>query len=327
MNNRRDTPIESLLKLAGERDQPSPEGMDRARVAARESWERALAERADAPVVISRRRPLAWALAAGLAALAVSGLWLRNSSAPQVVVARISAVQGQAQLQSAISDLAANAVLRSGEELITREGRVALAVGDVLSVRVDRGTRLRFDAAGRMTLLEGAVYVDSGGLNARTDLRIDTPAGEVRHVGTQFQVAVIRGQTQVRVREGRVSLTMPGEPGVELAAGDGVRVEDGRARVEHGLASFGAEWEWTAAAAPVFDIENRPMNEFLAWLAREHGWQLRFASDEVQARSLAIRLHGSLAQLDSAGAMEYVGLITGVPLTVNEGVLWVGSNP
>jgi ferric-dicitrate binding protein FerR (iron transport regulator) len=327
MNNRRDTPIESLLKLAGERDQPSLEGMDRARVAARESWERALAKRTDVPATISRRRPLAWALAAALAALAITGLWLSNPFAAPVVVARVSAVQGQAQLQSAISNLTTNAVLRSGQELITREGHVALAVGDVLSVRVGRATRLRFDAAGRMTLLEGAVYVDSGGLNAGTDLRIDTPAGEVRHVGTQFQVSVISGQTQVRVREGRVSLTMPGEPGLELAAGDGVRVEAGRARVEHGLATFGAEWEWAATAAPVFDIENRPMNEFLAWLAREHGWQLRFASDEVQARSLGIRLHGSLAQLDSAGALEYVGLITGVPLALNEGVLWVGGNP
>ena len=64
-------------------------------------------------------------------------------------------------------------------------------------------------------------------------------------------------------------------------------------RIESGLPSFGEEWEWAARMAPGFDIENRPLSEFLAWLVREHGWQLRFTDAQWQSRAQGIRLHGS----------------------------------
>ena len=78
----------------------------------------------------------------------------------------------------------------SGTVLATGDGRVAVSFADALSLRLDRGTRLRFDGHERVTLLQGALYVDSGGLNVGPPLTIATPAGEVRHVGTQFQVRV-----------------------------------------------------------------------------------------------------------------------------------------
>ena len=37
--------IERLIKLAGERDMPTPEGMERARLAAHEAWTRMLGQR------------------------------------------------------------------------------------------------------------------------------------------------------------------------------------------------------------------------------------------------------------------------------------------
>ena len=101
----------------------------------------------------------------------------------------------------------ATLAIHTGTTLATSEGRVALTFGDSLSLRIDRQTRLRFDSREQMTLLAGALYVDSGGINAVPALRIETPAGVVRHVGTQFQVHVTGDMTRVRVREGRVLLT------------------------------------------------------------------------------------------------------------------------
>lgn len=310
--------IESLLKLAGGRDQPSREGMEKARAAAQSAWQKGLRE--SRPVAPPRRY---WGLAAAACVFGAIAalLWIRDVSAPPVVVAQVVVVEGAPRLDGAA--LAAQLPVLNGTVLESGAGRVALTVGNALSLRVDRHTRLRFDGAGHVTLLAGALYVDSGGLNGHTPLRIDTPAGAVRHVGTQFQVSVSTG-TRVQVREGRVILARDDQQ-LDIGAGDLVEVVAGKVRVEHGQPAYGAAWEWTAATAPAFDIENRPLGEFLAWLAREHGWQLRYADVGLQSRSQEIRLHGSLAGLDTHGMLERVALITGVPLQVREGVLSVGA--
>jgi ferric-dicitrate binding protein FerR (iron transport regulator) len=315
--------IESLLKLAGERDQPSREGMERARAAARSSWQQGLRAQAR-PASASRRSWFLGLAAAASVSVAIAALlWTRDAGAPPVTVARVVVVEGEPRLDDS-AVLAGNTVF-SGGLLETRGGRVALTVGDALSLRVDRHTRLRFDGAGQVILIEGGVYVDSGGLNGHTELRIDTPAGEVRHVGTQFQVNV-SDRTRVLVREGRVILARQ-EQLLDIGAGDVVEVSAGKIRIEHGQPAFGAAWEWAAATAPAFDVENRPLGELLAWLAREHGWQLRYADIALQSRAQSIRLHGSMAGLDAGSMLERVTLITGVPLNVRNGVLSVGSQP
>ncbi len=314
--------IESLLKLAGERDQPSHAGRERARVAAQDAWQKGLRE---STPVAPARRVWFWGLAAAACVMvAISALlWTHDVVAPPVIVAQAVVVEGGPRVDD--TTVLVDHPLLSGSVLSTGGGRVALTVGDSLSLRVDRLTRLRFDGAGHVTLLEGAVYVDSGGLNGHTELRIDTPEGAVRHVGTQFQVTV-SDRTRVQVREGRVILARQDQL-LDLGAGDLVEVVAGKVRLEHGQPAFGAAWEWVAATAPAFDIENRPLGEFLSWLAREHGWQLRYADAASQARSREIRLHGSVTGLDSGAMLERVALITGVTLTMKDGVLSAGVQP
>ena len=74
-----------------------------------------------------------------------------------------------------------------------------------------------------------------------------------------------------------------------------------------------------------FEIENRPLSEFLAWLAREQGWRVHYASERLQEQAAQIRLHGSLEGLEVAAMLERVVLVTGVKLEVRHGVLWVGA--
>ena len=117
-------------------------------------------------------------------------------------------------------------------------------------------------------------------------LRIETPAGAVRHVGTQFQVQRDRRHDRVRVREGRVLLTRAAGAPTDIAAGDELRVSGASIEWRRGLPSFGADWEWPAGIAPALEIENRPLAEFLAWMAREHGWQVRYADETLQQRAI-----------------------------------------
>lgn len=314
----RETAVEQLVRLAGERDMPSPEATQRARAAALESWRSALARQAG-----GTRRPaarwLALAAAAGIAGVAATLYWSRP--AEPVRVARVSAVDGHAALH-------AGQQIHSASTLETSGGRVALVFGDSLSLRVDRNTRLRFDSADSVTLLGGSVYVDSGGVNTVPRLRIATPAGEVRHVGTQFQVSVggtlAHVRARVEVREGRVVLTRTDGRTQDIGAGDRLEIDGNDLKLQRGQPAFGAAWEWVAQTAPLFDMENRPLAEFLTWIAREHGWQVRYGDATLQTRAQGIRLHGSLAGLDAAGMLESVALITGVPIVQADGVLWIG---
>lgn len=327
MNESSERSVEQLMKIAGEREMPAAAAMERARLAAHDSWQTALRQG-------SARAPRRWlkislglATAAGFLTMALLA-FRPESPVPPQVAARVISLEGGALSQGGAGGTVvfpASEVM-TGTTLETDAGRVALTLGDSLSLRMNQHTRLRFDSPFAVTLLAGDIYVDSGGVNAAGRLRIDTPAGEVRHVGTQFQVFVVGADTRVRVREGRVLFTplAAGEPRA-VAAGDELHVADGRAELRRGLPSFGADWEWSAAVAPPFDIESRPLAEFIAWAAREHGWQVRYASEMLQQQTYEIRLHGELDPSNTDTMVERVSMITGIPLQARDGVLWVGA--
>ena len=46
--------------------------------------------------------------------------------------------------------------------------------------------------------------------------------------------------------------------------------------------SAGPHWSWTETMAPEIDIENRPLAEFLEWVARETGRKLVIADERTR---------------------------------------------
>jgi ferric-dicitrate binding protein FerR (iron transport regulator) len=318
--NKEDSSIAQLVKLAGTRDMPSQSATERARTAAEAAWQRGL--RQPSRPLRGRRLWIPLALAASSVLFAVLVL---NRPAPRaaLVVASVVAVDADPSIQGGSAVLRAGARLHEGVTVSTGRGRAAFLLGDSLSLRVDRESQIAFVSGDRVRLAKGSVYVDSGGLNAASRLRIETPAGEVRHLGTQFLVSVEGAATRIRVREGRVELARPGAPAQDIAAGDGLDVEGARLQLLQGLASHGAGWEWVTSTAPAFDIENRPLSEFLAWVSREHGWQLAYRNEEIRVRAQDIRLHGTVSGLEVKAMLERIALITGVSLRVEAGVLQV----
>jgi hypothetical protein len=74
------------------------------------------------------------------------------------------------------------------------------------------------------------------------------------------------------------------------------------------------------------DIDNRPLVEFLAWIARENGWQLRYATSDLEREAQSIRLHGAAKEKDPEGTLQRIALLTGVPMHVENGILFVGDH-
>src|SRR6185295_1197418 len=115
----------------------------------------------------------------------------------------------------------------------------------------------------------GTVYVETADTHsvAGSQIEVLTPLGEVRHLGTRFEVHVGDGPApvRVRVRDGRVSFSREGASPVAVAAGQQLDVSEHAATLEAGPASADAAWGWTREIGPPFSIDGRSLFDCLEW--------------------------------------------------------------
>ena len=289
----------------------SPEAMARIRAAAEAEWRAEVEWHAN--VQRPSRRWLPYAAAAGLFALAVLGglVFMSPVGRPEHGEVAAHLVRFEApgvvelHLLGSGSTLTEGAVLRSGRSYrVTGQSLIDLENGG--NMRVASGSEFEILAKADVRLESGEMYVDiPPGRHANAAFTARTAAGEFRHAGTQFALAVIRGETRLRVREGTVRwLAADGES--TIAAGTEVVFADGTKAVERPIATSGNEWEWIAKTTPDFDIDNRPLADFLAWVARESGRELILADDHARQEAATIRLHGSVHGLTPMQALSAV---------------------
>jgi ferric-dicitrate binding protein FerR (iron transport regulator) len=298
--------IAELIRLAGRRPMPDPARMSTARSAARAEWSR----------VVKRRlwRKSLMAMAAAVV-IVVSGVavWsgLRRMPAPAVAhdIGSVQTLTGELIVTS--SDRGTRRVatagmrLHSGDRLETPAGsRVALIVGDGLSVRLDAGSAAAFGSAESVSLTQGAIYVDSGVASGKAVLRVDTPFGEVRHVGTQFEVRLLKRILAVSVREGRVEVERRGGRWAALGGERLLLTDHGAERSE--VTPFGPDWSWVTTVPQPFQLEGAAVPSFLDWASRELGVRWEYETPGVRTRVETIVLHGSVDGLQPDEALSAV---------------------
>ena len=284
---------------------------------ARAEWLAAVATRPPAP---ARR----WLAAAGLVLAAlVAGWWWRTTrtAVPGAPVARLERWQGAVRI-GGVETLGPDAPIAAGAHLeIADRGALALRVAG-RSLRFDAGTAARLVSADEIALERGALYVD-GLRAAQPGLIVRTPLGEVREVGTQFEVRLLDDGQQglrVRVREGRVAVRASGTS-EHASAGEELHVRrDGGAR-RATIAPDSEDWRWAIAAAPAYAIEGVSLGSFLDWLARETGWRIEFADAELERAARPIQLHGTIEGLSPEEAVAAVVPGSGLTYRLERGTL------
>jgi len=323
----REDDIERVLRAAGPREKP-PADMERAlRESLRDEWRAVVAERQ------GRRRRTAWALAAGVMAAAI-GAWLvvPDVAGPAQAVGTIALASGELRVKSGRlgrwEQASGGQPLLAGQMLATGPaGRGALTLAGGISARLDHATEVRVAGADRLIIDRGAVYVDAGADSAdAAPLEIVTPAGSVRHLGTQYEVRVLDAGVRLRVREGKVlwrsdAGTATGEAGDQLVVAADGEVERGRVPL------FGDDWDWAAAAAPAVELEGMPLTSFLGLAARELGCRVEFSTPDVAQEAQAVVLHGSATGLSPAQALEAVFATTRMQAIVQDGRILVTTRP
>src|SRR6185312_7405051 len=297
--------VARVLKAAGGRAAPADDMKAAVRAAVHAEWRASVAKRGHKRV---------WLALAASIAVAAAAVWLSRPyfTAPGEVVADVSRAIGDVESStgswSRHSVVLEDSAVHAGETLMTgAQGLLALRLPDGVSLRLDHDTRIEVVDAGHVDLLSGAVYVDAGTTpSASRSLRVSTPAGVVWHVGTQYEARIVNGATRIRVREGRVDV-MP-EQGTTQSAHVGEQLlVSASGNIERGsISPSDAEWQWAAKAAPSFEIDGRPVHEFLIWVGREVGREIVFLTPECKAEAERAVLSGSVDGLAPAEALAAV---------------------
>jgi ferric-dicitrate binding protein FerR (iron transport regulator) len=298
-----DAGIEELLRSVGAREEPSAELRRDIETAVHTEWQGMLAQRR------RRYRSEVWAYAASFViAVTVGFIGVRSMRPDSVQVATVARIEGH--VRTALNNgtwtaLGAGQAVTVGETLLTDDrSRAAFAFADGISVRLDRNTTLRLAGADRIVLDSGAVYVDSPP-GATATLTVQTRAGSIRHIGTQYQVRTYADAIEIGIREGRVLLR--NDAGTNAgAAGERLQVTTRGDIIRTPMSAQDPQWQWAAEAAPRFDINDQTLATFLAWLARQTGRRVSYASSQTEAAAQAVKLRGSIDGLDLETALTAV---------------------
>jgi ferric-dicitrate binding protein FerR (iron transport regulator) len=300
----------------------SAEALKRIRAATEAEWR--------ATVAVRRRRWAPMSIAASVLGITlVAGLSIIGtfgSDGDGEVLANLvrSESPGMLQVRALRSDarVEVGEVLRSDRTYEAR-GQALLALESGGNLRVAAGSSIEVVAKDAVRLDAGQLYVDiPPGSRASSAFVVMTPAGEFRHVGTQFALAVAHGETRLRVREGQVRwLKADGESYVE--AGTDIHISRDGEVSRRVITPSDAAWDWIAATTPDFEVANRPLQEFLAWVARESGRELVLADEATHRQVATIRMHGSVNGLTPLQALSAVMAATSLRYELSEGQIRV----
>jgi ferric-dicitrate binding protein FerR (iron transport regulator) len=300
----RDDAVARLVRLGGPRPAVSAERRARVREAVHQAWSGTTRRERRGRLVGSLLR-----LAAAVALVAGSSLWLwQRLSVTTVVAATFERSEGSVRLQDGSGVRAGRAIAAGAEVTTDLDGRAALRLQDGASLRLDRGSAIVLVSERRVELRRGAVYADSGDGGR---IEIATSFGLVRDVGTRFEVRLTDDALRLSVRAGAVVLSgragasglgsasgPPGSAGdLRVAAGRTLRVDRSGAVETGTIEAQGDPWAWTLAIAPPFEMDGRPLRDYLDWLSRETGWSVRFDPLSIESGAREVILHGSAAGL------------------------------
>jgi ferric-dicitrate binding protein FerR (iron transport regulator) len=312
----------------------SPEALQRIRSATEAEWRASVAQ----PQVEPRPRVrvvrswVKFAAAASVVLLAGAGVFgviaYNNQSDVGMWVATVERSEAPGielrQVLRADRPMPAGADLRVFARLEVR-GDALLKLTGGGNLRVARGSSFDIPDAYTVRLESGELYVDiPPGARAGTEpFIVVTPAGRFRHLGTQFGVAIVGGRTRLRVREGSVLWHAAG--GDETVNAGTEVIIDGREVSRRAIPTAGRDWAWAETLAPEFEIESRPLQEFLTWFSRETGRKLVVADDAARRQLGSILMHGNVRGLTAIEALSAVMSATTLHYELPEGVIRVSS--
>jgi hypothetical protein len=107
----------------------------------------------------------------------------------------------------------------------------------------------------------------------------------------------------VRVREGEV-LLQRGAAHRRGRAGAQISIDVNGIASSAAIAADDPAWRWVNQLVAAPDIDNQPLTTLLAWVARETGVAVRYATPAIERRASGTILHGSIRGLEPLEALS-----------------------
>ena len=198
------------------------------------------------------------------------------------------------------------------------------------SLRLDENTTVVFEAINQIYLKKGRVYFDSVdnplsfgvGHSGLVELQIRTDSGVVRHLGTQYMLEATADGLIISVREGEVSFD--GNKGLAKAGQQLAISHSGRIGIEE-TDVYGDEWQWIQKTAPAVSLGGRRVAEALAWVGRETGRSIEYATPAAEAIASDFSLIGFGAEtnLNPSRALYMFAEMADLNVRIEGGVIVV----
>ena len=321
-----DDHVARLMSLAGPRATAPEEIKSKVKHAVSSHWQ--LAAEHEAQRRRFRRRAMAGGLLAAAAALAGFVIAPRFfTPAPAIALGQVEIVRGSVWSSDKPEHLlAVGETFSEGSEIeVADDSALALRLASGASVRLDAGTAVRWSNADTLRLKRGRVYVDSPE-SVLGALTVTTALGDVREIGTQFEVRLEEKALRVRIREGQVVLEA-GETRQTGKAGDEMVWSPDKGLALGRIDLHGPAWAWTLQLADDFELEGAKVEDYLSWLVRETGWRVRFEPPSLGENVAEESVFGSLSGLGPDASPELVLPALGLAYELEEGVLTITPAP
>lgn len=316
----RDDGLAGLLRACGPRPQPSPEARARAFHAAHDAWRAVVRRR--------QRRSFLLLAAASFAMVAVLVVWrVPPPRTPELPLATVDRVLGEGLVRrpgGAWQPLGSAAALQPGTTLRAGPGGgIGLLLAGGASLRLAEGTEASLIAANVVELARGKAYVDAG--PGAEELEIHIGASVVRDLGTQFELQYELDHLRLSVRQGAVVL-QGGVREIRANAGERLTLDASGRLLRETIPAYDSDWDWVQELAPSPDLENLALTQFLAWVERETGREVRFAQPRTEERAQGTFLHGRPGRFVPMEALAVMLATTDFRYEVGENVILIEEN-
>jgi len=318
--------VARVIRLAGRRPVAAEDARARVYAAVHERWRNSITATA------RKSRLMPWlAAAAAIVGVAIGVTLLRSpGGVANAAVANLQTARGELWIARAGSQTwepVDNDIeeLRAGDALRTAgDGRAVLLLGPGASLRLNVDTSIVLNAADRIEVSEGTVYLDSGGPRREESVtRLHTPLGEVWDVGTQFELRTDAQALRIRVREGAVQFQGK-DRDVHSEAGDEALIPAQGDTVRGRIAPYDDAWTWVADLASFHAQGDYTAATLLDWVGRETGRSLRFDGPATRAHAESLLLHGAEG-LSPQDTLEVVAATTNLRYELETGTIVISA--
>ncbi len=325
---RSDEAIAELLSKVPPR--PAPPALDEAliREAVHAQWQKVSGAH------VRRRHITSFALAASVLLAVFATLNLLRDPIGDIKNQQMATIEkqfGEISINSRIANVVQLAAIEGGDLVETgSESGLALGWHDGGSLRIDENTMVEFEAVNQIYLEYGRVYFDSeeGPLSSQpanrgaVEFLIRTDHGVIRHLGTQYMTRVGADELVISVREGVVSID--GNVTARASAGQQFAISASGSLTINDTNGVD-DWEWVEKSTPAVNLNGHSVAEALAWVSRESGRTVSYASDSAEIVARETELQGDM-ELPPTRALEIFMMMVDLDARIEGDVIVVSED-